>query len=399
VFFPAHCQTGVRKMLRVIRVTLVRIRDVVSTRNFQMALSTISLGVGDYLVASTTIDYIDDGPMIDNHYQAQIGTVLIIAGLTIHPGNVGNPDVDPPHRRLIPAMVHDTFGDVPNLLWTLGRILSMFMLAVFQTASGGNGAPVLSFISSGASLIPYAADRAWGSTRLVRSHPHAGNRHMAGAMVSNFITGNILDISALILSQGLAYTLRNMTGAFPRLTAGDLGQILRPMIATMVCGTLTSQLITFGISRSRWASSPPARMFAHSARLASRSAMRVVQGGHSSDEWVNVAADIVSAFTTHRWTESTADVFVRGLQQPLDSPFRNTHYRHGQDEPEPMHIVLIEGGLRIPALPPPPPPGALVMPPQIMPPQIMPPQNDAAVRIHIPSAAKSASSDKKKKPG
>ena len=213
-------------------------------------------------------------------------------------------------------------------------------------------------------------------------------------MVSNFITGNILDISALILSQGLAYTLRNMTGAFPRLTAGDLGQILRPTIATMVCGTLSSQLITFGISRSRWASSPPARMFAHSARLASRSVMRVVQGGHSSDEWVNVAADIVSAFTTHRWTESTADVFVRGLQQPLDSPFRNTHYRHGQDEPEPIHIVLFEGGLRIPALPPPPPPGALVMPPQIM-----PPQNDAAVRIHIPIAAKSASSDKKKKPG
>lgn len=377
-------------MLRVIRVTLVRIRDVMTPRNLQMAMSTISLGVGDYLVASTTIDYIDDGAMIHNRAQAQIGTLLIIAGLTIHPGNVGNPDVDPPQRRLIPAMFHDTFGDVTNLLWTLGRILSMFMLAIYQTASGGNGAPVLNFMSSGASLIPYAADRAWGSTRVVRSHPHAGNRHMAGAMLSNFITGNILDISALILSQGLAYTLRNGTGAFPRLTAGDLGQILRPTIATMVCGTLTSQLITFGISRSRWASSPAARMFAHTARLASRSAMRTIQGVNPwSDDWVNVAADAVSAFTTHRWTESTADVFVRGLQQPLDSPFRNTLYRHGEDGPDPIHVVLFEAALPLPIPAPPPPRGALVMPPQ----------NADVVRIHIPSAAKSASSETKKKPG
>jgi hypothetical protein len=307
-------------------------------RAIKIGTSLLCMSIGSWLAAESPVDETDDMPFV----RGGLGAGLILVGWMMHPGTVGNQQVPPEQQRsLARGMFEDTFGSKNNALqWTGARMLSTFAMSTLTSSVTGDWAPLRGWTASGGSLIPYAADRAWGEFRMHRAHPFEGGKADAGAWMANYAVGSLLDTSAAMAGMGIDFMLRSMMtvkGAPADLTGEQAMLALLPMYMGSFAGQMVTGMIAAYDKRypldplmAREAKgakvvgvgdSPRVRMAAHLVRLGGRALTRQQLGLPFSQQLIPVAVDAVSAFTMHRWPKSNANAFMGGLRMNEERAF------------------------------------------------------------------------------
>jgi hypothetical protein len=307
-------------------------------RAIKIGASLLCMSMGSWLAAESPVEEADDMPFV----RGALGAGLILVGWMMHPGTVGNQQVPAEQQRtLARGMFEDTFGSKNNALqWTGGRMISTLAMSTLTSSLTGDWSPLRGWVASGGSLIPYAADRAWGEFRMHRAHPFSGGKADAGAWAANYAVGSLLDTSAAMAGMGIDFMLRSMMtvkGAPADLTGEQAMLALLPMYMGSFAGQMVTGMIAAYDKRYPldplmareakgrpvigFGDSPRVRMAAHLVRLAGRAVTRQQLGVPYSQQIIPVAVDAVSAFTMHRWTKSNANAFMGGLRMHEERAF------------------------------------------------------------------------------
>ena len=307
-------------------------------RAIKIGASVLLMGVGSWLAAVSPDDELDDTGFV----RGGLGTGLVIVGWLIHQGTVGDPQVRPEDQRtLAGGMFADTFGSKKDArLWTGARMVSTFGMATLASSLTNDWSPLRGWVASAGSLMPYAADRAWGEFRMQRAHPFSGGMSDVGAWAANYAVGSVLDTSAAMAGMGVDFMLKSMMtvkGAPPDMTGEQALLALLPMYVGSFAGQMVTGMIAAydqrqplspdlareakGSGHVRMGDSPRVRMIAHVARLGARAFTRRQLGVPYAQQIISIAADAVSASTMHRWPSSKANTFMGGLRMKEDLAF------------------------------------------------------------------------------
>lgn len=290
-------------------------------RKIRVNVSFAVSSAASYLIGSSLFGAADQDAGDNARAQATAfgGLVLMGAAYYIHPGTVGNAEVEWKSQKSLAETGKDQcFGTVDDGMYTLARVMCLSMATGVGGALTSQPLALQNFLFSGASLPGYVADRSWGACRLLRYDPkQSGKASQAMAWLMNFIIGNYLDSCAMAVGWGMQRFLTGEALAKP----GSEQYFFLSRLLPMMAGSLVSHLMqgaAYSVAPNHWL----ARMPAYGLRLGTRYGVRSLANVTRSMNQYQLAIDAVGACFMHRWPDTTAtparfvnSLHVKGLDE------------------------------------------------------------------------------------